>query len=325
MRSACAVFGLALSLAVPVTAAKGATLNVQVISGTEVAVYTAASGEVNHFGQKPYNHATGYAWGFWEYVASVTLGSGCITGNPILCGPHMFADAEVHLGDEDDVSSISGSAKVAMYGDAGDDDIYNSNNTPRVDGGDDDDILRLSSNGTGTANGDAGDDQIGGGANDGNDVFSGGDGSDLVTSRSPYGSTLSGNDGDDVLTVAGGSANVLGTVNGGAGNDVLTYVNRTVGGKLAFIGGGGEDLIVGPAKTVDAGDDDDEIDVQGGSAASTVTCGAGTDTVYADASDVVAGDCETVIVGTPAPSYTEVSDALSRTATLNAHVTDPSV
>jgi Ca2+-binding RTX toxin-like protein len=100
----------------------------------------------------------------------------------------------------------------------------------------------------------------------------GGDGGDSLENTTSTPSTLSGGDGADSVT-------------GGSGNDILR-------------GNQGIDTISGGAG-------DDSIDVRG-DRADMVSCGAGTDSVRADATDLVAADCENVDRGgtqsTPPPS-----------------------
>jgi RTX calcium-binding nonapeptide repeat (4 copies) len=76
---------------------------------------------------------------------------------------------------------------------------------------------------------------------------------------------------------------------GGASDDVL------VGSATAnvLVGGGGSDRLTGAggADTLDGGAGDDVIDAIDG-AADAIACGAGNDSVQADAQDAVAADCE---------------------------------
>jgi Ca2+-binding RTX toxin-like protein len=106
----------------------------------------------------------------------------------------------------------------------------------------------------------------------GPDVLNGTPGPDRIAGFAGN-DTLNGLAGDDVLR--GGKGND--TLNGGDGNDRLK-------------GGKGADHLNG-----DAGND--LIDGRGdGRTADVITCGAGVDTVRADRSDQVAGDCEVVRV-----------------------------
>jgi hypothetical protein len=144
----------------------------------------------------------------------------------------------------------------------------------------------------------AGNDTINGGpggdvwiANVGADVFTGGDGDDTVdyTGRSnpvavlPNGQPVSGEAGENDTV----GADVEGAF-GGAGND--TIVGNGLGNRLS--GGGGNDTITGGAAEdrVDGQEGDDRIDTRDGRFDS-IDCGAGTDTLLADAGDS-AVNCE---------------------------------
>jgi hypothetical protein len=133
--------------------------------------------------------------------------------------------------------------------------------------GDKDDVMDLNKVGTPvTIAGGKGDDTITGGK--GSDTLDGGNGSDRLEGANGA-DTLTGGKGDDSLEGGKGSD----VLNGEAGNDSIT-------------GGAGTD-------SVEAGDGDDSIDVRDGKA-DRVNCGSGSDSVVADAADVVASDCETV-------------------------------
>lgn len=89
--------------------------------------------------------------------------------------------------------------------------------------------------------------------------------------------------GPDAITSGAGDDDL----HGGPGADIL----RSGSGADLVNGGSGQD-------TVDTGSGDDEIDVREGlivGERDTVTCGAGTDRVRVDLSDVVADDCEVVV------------------------------
>jgi hypothetical protein len=127
----------------------------------------------------------------------------------------------------------------------------------------------------------------------------GGDGGDKVVGNAdrnvldggPGADRLSGGDGNDELTGDSG-VNVL---RGGAGDDTL---NAGDDGDT-LVGGAGTDTMTGGAG-------DDDISAADG-VADQITCGAGFDTVSADASDTIAvpGDCEEVtIAGATAPDPT---------------------
>lgn len=112
--------------------------------------------------------------------------------------------------------------------------------------------------------------------------------------------TLTGNGGDDMLKGAGGAD----TLSGGAGADTLDAGF----GDDTIVGGPGRDTISGDLRGGDCGPlwctlpyGNDTIDARDGEVDS-ISCGVGTDRVTADASDVVAPDCETVDRATPGAS-----------------------
>ena len=114
-------------------------------------------------------------------------------------------------------------------------------------------------------------------------------------------STISGLGGNDVLRGSNGAD----TIDGGAGDDDIDagYGDDTI------TGGPGRDRISADLRSGGCGPlwcdlpfGNDTIYARDGEADS-ISCGSGQDTVYADAVDVVAGDCEQVIRGSaPAPA-----------------------
>ena len=89
-------------------------------------------------------------------------------------------------------------------------------------------------------------------------------------------------------------------------------------------GGDGHDVIKDgvDVASVTAGSGDDQVDVTGGGLPDTVACGTGSDTVWTDADDDVAPDCERRLPG-PAPTFERVEAALANVAELGTHPTDP--
>ena len=174
---------------------------------------------------------------------------------------------------------------------SGDDSVTGGAEANDFDGGAGSDHLN-GAGGNDTLRGGPGDDFLDGGS--GADHLIGGAGNDAVTYATriaPVTVTLDGvaNDGEagegdnvdeDVDVVEGGF--VGDSLTGGDGADTL----RGNSGADTIDGGGGSD-------TIDGGGDDDAISARDG-ATDTITCGAGNDTVTADASDVVAADCEVV-------------------------------
>ncbi len=109
-------------------------------------------------------------------------------------------------------------------------------------------------------------------------------------------STIAGNGGNDVLKGSNGADKI----DGGAGDDDIDagYGDDTI------TGGPGRDRISGDLRSGGCGPvwcdlpfGNDTIYAQDGEPDS-IACGYGQDTVYADAVDTVAGDCETVVRGT---------------------------
>jgi Ca2+-binding RTX toxin-like protein len=170
--------------------------------------------------------------------------------------------------------------------DGGDDRLWGSAGTERVDGG-------------------AGDDLLFGG--DGNDVISAGGGADTVDGGDGE-DRLAGNGGDDTLT-GGDAADQL---DGGAGDDHLdggegSDVLYGLSGRDALIGGAGEDYLEGGtgADTLDGGAGGDVLSggggddlliggagddvVYSGAGADTVLGGSGDDTLYGQGEDTAAG------------------------------------
>jgi Ca2+-binding RTX toxin-like protein len=144
-------------------------------------------------------------------------------------------------------------------------------------------------------------------------------------------SVLSGAGGNDTLKGSDGTD----AIDGGAGDDAIDAGY----GDDAITGGPGRDTISADSSVGDCGPlwckfpfGNDTIDAVDGERDS-ISCGAGTDTVRADAIDVVAPDCETVIVagagagsgapgggGAPAtPSGLSASVARVKLATALAH------
>jgi hypothetical protein len=140
--------------------------------------------------------------------------------------------------------------------------------------------------------------------------YVGTDGNDyLKVSQATNAGDISGGNGDDDLSGADG----MEKVDGGPGND------RVVGGfnDDVLTGGPGRDQIIGDLPTGDCGPlwckypfGNDTIYAQDGEQ-DTISCGWGTDTVYADAIDTVDGDCETVNRAGAAPVTTKPTTAVT--------------
>jgi Ca2+-binding RTX toxin-like protein len=237
---------------------------------------------------------------------------GCTAGTPVLC---LAGDAQVNLGGGDDrFDNPFTSGFVTVDGGAGADTISANGNGTLVYGGGGADTIDVRANGNPAGHGEGGDDTLRGGRNDViKTTLTGDGGDDLVVGWSRGDDLSGGSDADQLI-----STNGRGKADGGAGNDVIVSLGVEPG-SLSALGGTGADTIVGAPdsrETVDAGAGADVIDVSGASSdpefpvSDTVTCGDGRDTVYADADDTVAADCERVLPG-PAPALAGVAAAIA--------------
>jgi Ca2+-binding RTX toxin-like protein len=213
---------------------------------------------------------------------------------------------------DDALQSGSGLGKSpALYGGQGDDALYVFNNgagTPIMRGGPGDDELCSCENGGGLLDGNAGDDRLFMASN-GTSALSlsldGGRGSDTYVARGSVLVGLAGvapGPGADVLDASGlsrGSSIDLRSchgcvewVTGSPGDDEITgYAGRQV-----LLGGEGLDVIRGlRGPDLLAGQDGDDTIYSRDDSVDAVGCGAGVDTVLADASDAVSSNCETVM------------------------------
>ncbi len=230
-----------------------------------------------------------------------------------------------------------GKGPDALLGGDGKDQLDGREGSDRLDGGAGDDVLNGDANKSpspDSIDGGPGYDTIesdweydddpvaislGGGADDG---FAG-EGDDVrnvekVQTHQP--STLTGTDADEYLEVvqvtspstirgAGGNDTLRGsdgaeTLDGGPGND---DVDGGMGDDT-ITGGPGRDSIAGDRRGGDCGPvwcklpfGNDTIDARDGEVDS-VSCGFGEDTVYADAIDVISGDCEHITRGGAGPT-----------------------
>ena len=153
-------------------------------------------------------------------------------------------------------------------------------------------LNRIGTDGPDTLRGTNGDDNlIGKGGNDvlhslnGRDTLLGGSGKDclLCLTRFPRffagDKNLLGGTGNDLIWAGKGSDAVVGA----EGNDLLVDDGVREFSKDNFSGGPGNDVI-------------DVSNYRSGSARDRVACGGGFDRVHADSNDVVAPDCEKVVV-----------------------------
>jgi RTX calcium-binding nonapeptide repeat (4 copies) len=272
MKRSAAVIAAVTSLAGP-GAAGAATLGT---AQDGRLVYRAAVGELNDVTAREDFDGT-HPWPrtlvFTEAVAAVAVGAGCVDSDPIAC---ELRDTDIHLGNRDDRGGLRVDAfrTSRVWGDSGDDVVSSSGGEAYGFGGAGDDTVSVGAHGSAIGNGGGGDDTLGAGSV-GFAVLNGDAGADVLTAGAPR-VTLDGGPGPDTIdgTVQGfGSGLML----GGAGADQLTSSASDAGWRID--GGGGRD----------------EIDA-GSSGADTIACGAGRDTVRAGTDDVVAADCETVVL-----------------------------
>jgi Ca2+-binding RTX toxin-like protein len=160
---------------------------------------------------------------------------------------------------------------------------------------------------------------LGGGADDGH-AGEGDDVRNVEKVQTHQSSTLTGTDADEYLEVV--QVTSASTIRGGGGNDTLRASdgpdtldggpgNDDVDGGFGddtIVGGPGRDSLAGDRRGGDCGPiwcklpfGNDTIDARDGEQ-DNVSCGFGEDTVYADAVDVVSGDCEHVTRGAAAPA-----------------------
>ena len=180
-----------------------------------------------------------------------------------------------------DVENVHGGAGADVLGGSGDSNVLSGG------GGDD------------TLDGGAGDDTLYGGA--GNDALGGAPGNDFVSGEAGGDSlsggdgadALSGGDGDDSLD-GGAGADLLG---GETGTDTVVYATRTRSVTVDLEGtpddgeSGENDLVKASIESVRTGTGNDSVDTRD-QVAGAISCGAGMDSVTADAQDRVAADCE---------------------------------
>jgi hypothetical protein len=197
--------------------------------------------------------------------------------------PGIFNDIAT-LGGGGDVAKFAAQGAVTIDGGQGDDQLYAWGIGVRLTGDIGDDLLLGSANGTAFVAGGAGADRIwahGAGTN-----ITGDGGRDTIVIDSVEPGVDGGASAD---TIAMSRSAAAGTVSGGDGNDLIsTYpaVDRFSTGGATYNGDAGNDTInvFGDGSTF--GND-------------TVNCGDGVDTVYADATDTVAADCENVVYAAP--------------------------
>jgi Ca2+-binding RTX toxin-like protein len=284
--------------AIPAASASAATLD-----GTATTRYDGVVTFTSHGRDADLAINRSYAPTITEMGSRLNLSGTCtaIDDHDATCPTN---DAVVHLGGGADT------AKISVYGQL------------HVDGGPGDDRVRADGL-FAQASGDGGDDLLIGSSNS-NTTLDGGPGADTLYATGTA-ATLTGDDGKDTVY----SNTATPDVDGGDGADTIVSLHSdptVVGG---FHGGNGADVIVAelpdPSRqlaygTYDGGVGNDVIDVtRDGSGADAVSCGDGRDTVYADAADIVAADCETVVIGAP-PAGSAAANAVAQGLAFQAAV-----
>jgi hypothetical protein len=228
----------------------------------------------------------------------------CKAGGPLGAITINLADGN------DQTTLVDVTGTTTQNGGAGDDSLNGGDGSDTLNGGDGVDLLS-GGDGADHLDGGAGDDgaMSGGGLDGGagSDDIHGGDGVDLAIDTDPRKQTLTLDDSADD-GFAGEGDNVHSDVEEAAtnvGNDTLVGSaadNLLFGdeGNDTITGGAGQDILIGA-------DGNDVIRAQDG-IADTISCGSGTDDVFADAIDVLFDDpdpavddhCENVHLPAPA-------------------------
>ena len=254
----------------------------------------------------------GPALSFTDAAQGLTAGAGCAAGLPVWC---EALDAVVGLDGVNDRYDGYSDGDLTVSGGVGDDRITASGMWTSVSGGGGADWISVGSNGYEAAYGGGGDDDIRSDTDGSQAVLRGGAGDDLLYAERKL-DDVAGGAGDDAVILGGRLSSVQAA--GGGGDDVMLVAATPAGGTVTLRAGDGADVIAGglTTDTVYGDGGNDVIDVSGDAGQAgpdTVDCGSGNDTVYADAEDVVAGDCESRRQG-PMPSTRRVRAALARLA-----------
>jgi len=261
------------------------------------AVFRAFNGETN-------NLTVNGNYVFFDSLALLTAGTGCMAGadgNHARCPQGVL---EVYLKDQDDTASVMISGKGSVWAGSGDDtvtaDSFSGPTFVYGEGGND----NITAHGEGGqfADGGPGHDVVNAGGTAGQGTGLGGSGNDTIYFTAGfYGpAVLDGGNGDDTII----SEPADGTATGGDGDDIIAihggipFNSHRVGFTIG--GGAGADTIIATAlpDTIDGGEGRDYIDVLDGGA-DTVSCGPGTDVVRFDVTDTIGADCEILLGPTP--------------------------
>jgi Ca2+-binding RTX toxin-like protein len=199
----------------------------------------------------------------------------------------------IDAGPGNDSISAGGGSDV-LAGGAGDDFVSGGSGDDVSDGGAGNDRV-FDGNGNDQLHGGADSDQLSGG--NGDDTLDGGPGNDRLFLNGGA-DTVGGGADTDTVDFSGETRSIFVSLDGtandglaGEGANVLTDVENIVGGNSDDVLGGSAAV-----NSIDGGGGNDSIAVRDGSA-DAVTCGAGIDTVVADALDSIdpsLGACESV-------------------------------
>lgn len=236
--------------------------------------------------------ASGTTYTVTDAGASISAGAGC-SGSPVTCTA-VTSGFVVVAGDAGDEVQVAATAAGSIDGGAGDDELQGGSGADEISGG-------------------AGFDELRGGA--GPDSFDGGDDRDVVSYADHSGSVRVtvddvANDGE-----AGEQDDVKSSVEdvfGGPGADLI----RGSGLPNRLRGGDGADNLDGASGTdaLEGGDGNDLLTSGDAGVIDDVLCGAGADSVYADATDTVAADCEAVQRASAPPGPPPPGDGEDTTA-----------
>jgi Ca2+-binding RTX toxin-like protein len=251
-------------------------------------------------------------------AVSVNLQAGTATGQ----GSDSLANVENVIGSSNN-DSLTGDANAnTLNGGLGNDVLVGRGGDDVLSGGPGTDDVGYQASqapvvvdlGSGTATG------------EGFDLLSGIE--DVVGSN--YSDTLTGDNADNVLSGGAGSDTLVGgggndTLVGGNGSDTVDYssspsavnVDLTTGVATAD-GFGASDTLSGLENVVGSASGD-QIDVREGTI-NSVTCGAGSDSVTADAFDNVAGDCESIAYPAPVVTTNAATGMTKQSATMQGSV-----
>jgi hypothetical protein len=236
-------------------------------AGHGVLTYTAANGEHNNLAVS----LAGSTYVLADSGATISPGVGCtsVDAHQVSCSG-TIGWVGAGLGDLDDTATIASAIGTWIDGGSGNDLLLGGSNADWLFGS-------------------AGDDTVDGGL--GSDLLSGGNGSDRVDYSSRTGTvtvTLDGIKGDgeagenDFITASVENAT------GGSGNDTFT---GNAGANSLRGGAGADTLDGGPGPDTLQGGDGADVFKAADGALDQLDCGAGVDSVAADAIDVLTADC----------------------------------